>query len=127
MFGILAFAEGAFAELTETGNIEVSATGVNATGGTGAVSAQGTTLIIPSSVTATTSVGDETVVINVAIATTGLAGTSALGDEVVVAIALIAVINWPFFTSSNSSQSIKTCGKMFFILLNKQSFTRSFF
>ena len=70
MFGILAFAEGAFAELTITGNVEIAATGVNATGGTGALSAQGTTLIIPSSVTGTTSVGDETIVINVAIATT---------------------------------------------------------
>ena len=42
MFGILAFAEGAFAELIATGNIQIAATGVNATGGTGAVSAQGT-------------------------------------------------------------------------------------
>ena len=57
MFGILAFAEGAFAELTTTGSIEVSAIGVNATGGVGALSAQGTTLLQVSGVLGTATLG----------------------------------------------------------------------
>ena len=64
MFGILAFAEGAFAELTDTGNIEVSAIGVNATGGVGALSAQGTTLLQVSGVSGTATLGDEVVSID---------------------------------------------------------------
>ena len=62
MFGILTFAEGAFAELIAAGNIQISVTGVNATGGTGAVSAQGTTLLQVSGVESTSALGDETTV-----------------------------------------------------------------
>ena len=71
MFGILAFAEGAFAELTETGNIEISAIGVNATGGVGALSAQGTTLLQVSGVESTSALGDETKLIDFTSTATG--------------------------------------------------------
>ena len=88
-FGVLTFAEDAFASVGRA-DVTVTVTGVSATSALGNETVTGNALVVETGVVGTTSLGNETATADATFAVTGLSSTSSLGNESVTASALVA-------------------------------------